>query len=143
MSAAPEWRPPHAYIPGQTPRHADGLFDRFEFDVDDIEGSERWALALGFLRDGFFWEAHEALEPIWMALPGASAERRVTQGLIQLANAGLKRRMARPRAVARLEEMARDLLSHGRNSAGQAILGLDEAQLDSLWQAALSERFTS
>ena len=23
----PDWRPPHAYVPGQSPRHPEGLFD--------------------------------------------------------------------------------------------------------------------
>ena len=137
MTSAPAWRPPHAYVPGQTPRHPDGMFDRFRFDMDNIEGSERWVLALDLVREGYFWEAHEMLEPIWMSLPPESAERRVVQGLIQLANAGLKRRMARARAVARLEEMARTLLRDAAGAGEKAILGLTPAALTKLWQAAL------
>ncbi|MGX9352046.1 DUF309 domain-containing protein [Shimia sp. W99] len=137
MTLPPAWRPPHAYVPGQTPRHADGLFDGFGFDIDDIKGSDRWGLALTFIREGYFWEAHELLEPIWMALPAPSAERRVVQGLIQLANAGLKRRMKRDRAVARLEAIGRDLLNDADAPRGKAILGLNDSEIEALWRSAI------
>ncbi|SFL68662.1 DUF309 domain-containing protein [Shimia aestuarii] len=137
MTPPPAWRPPHAYVPGQTPRHADGLFDRFGFDIDDIKGSDRWGLALAFIRDGYFWEAHELLEPIWIALPEESAERRIVQGLIQMANAGLKRRMKRDKAVARLEAIAQDLLAGARGHPGKAILGLNDSEIEALWRSAL------
>ena len=101
MTAAPRWRPAYAYLPGKTPRHAEGTCDRFAFDRADLAGSERWQLALACLREGYFWEAHELLEPVWMDLPEDAPERALVQGLIQLANAGLKRRMGRAGAVAR------------------------------------------
>ena len=40
--------------------------------------------------------------PVWAALPQNSVERRLVQALIQIANAGLKARMGRTKAVARL-----------------------------------------
>ncbi len=41
------------------------------------------------------------MEPVWMTLR-TGPERELVQGMIQLANAALKQRMERPRAVLRL-----------------------------------------
>ncbi|MFU8806458.1 MAG: DUF309 domain-containing protein [Bradymonadaceae bacterium] len=46
---------------------------------------QRWLLGLRLLRDGAFWEAHEAWEELWLSLPKDSAARRATKVLIQLA----------------------------------------------------------
>ncbi len=104
--------PPHAHVPGQTPRHPEGAFDvirdtaRPGMSAAALAGSDAWATGLRFLDEGFFWEAHELLEPVWMACPDASAEREMAQCLIQVANAALKARMGRPRAVARILGLA-------------------------------------
>lgn len=104
----PDWRPPHAYVPGQSPRHADNLFTAIRASArsGDPRASDAFHFGLSFLQDGYFWEAHEVLEPVWMTCPPESDDRYLVQALIQLANAGLKRRMNRPEAVARLLEMA-------------------------------------
>lgn len=113
--------PDHAYVPGRTPRHPDGLFDDLRdcVDVDappeKLVQSPAWTAGLCFLEEGFFWEAHEVLEPVWMALPLGSDEREMAQALIQLANACLKREMQRPKAVLRICAMVRVHL--GRISA--------------------------
>lgn len=76
----------------------------------ELEGSAAWAAGWHFLDAGFYWEAHEVLEPVWMALPDGSAERRFVQAVIQAANAGLKARMERPGAVRRLAGIVEGLL---------------------------------
>ncbi len=101
LSDGPVPWPPFAHVPGQTPRHAEGAFDALRADPDTA-----WRTGCLYLSEGYFWEAHELLEAVWMAAPQASAERRLVQALIQLANAGLKARMGRPRAVARLWALA-------------------------------------
>ena len=53
-----------------------------------------------------YWEAHEFWEPVWMAQLQASAGRSLMRGLIQLANAGLKRRMGREAAARRILPLA-------------------------------------
>ncbi|MFK7751041.1 MAG: DUF309 domain-containing protein [Sedimentitalea sp.] len=101
-------RPPHAYVPGQTPRHDEAVFAslhasvRADMDADTLARTDAWQAAWIYVAEGFFWEAHEVLEPIWMALPDKSPERHFVQALIQTANAALKLEMARPRAVVRL-----------------------------------------
>lgn len=127
--------PDYAYVPGRTPRHPEGWFDALRqtvrpgASVEELTGSPAWAAGLAYLEDGFFWEAHEVLEPIWMALPAGSREREMVQALIQLANACLKREMGRPRAVLRLCGMvARHLDRVGEGQVmGQAPEELREA----------------
>lgn len=99
-------RPPHAYVPGQTPRHPEGRFDGLREDLDTA-----WRAGCLYLSEGYFWEAHELLEPVWMAEYEGSDARQLVQALIQVANAGLKVRMNRPRAVDRLLKLAGDALA--------------------------------
>jgi uncharacterized protein len=104
---APFPTPTYAYVPGQSPRHPENTFDGIRgsaqvgMSVEDLAGSDAWQAGLQFLRQGYYWEAHEVIEPVWLALPGGP-EKRLVQGVIQLANAALKHKMGRPRAVLRL-----------------------------------------
>lgn len=109
--------PPHAYVPGQTPRHAEGAFDALRHTV--AEGSSDSELlatpavrtGLAWMDLGYFWEAHELLEPAWMQARPNSRVRRFLKAAIQTANAGLKDRMGRGRAVVRLCREVRGLLA--------------------------------
>lgn len=104
--------PPHAYVPGQTPRHDPSLFKalhdsvRCEMTTSELAQSAAWRAGWVFFENGFYWEAHEALEPVWMATAPNSVERHAVQALIQTANAALKKRMNRPNAVHRLCDLA-------------------------------------
>ena len=60
--------------------------------------------------DGFFWEAHEIWEAVWKAAPMNGRDRLALRALIQIANAGLKRRTERPRAAVRLIDETKGLL---------------------------------
>lgn len=72
--------------------------------------TEAWALGGVLFDRGYFWEAHEVWEPLWLALPGNCLQRLVVQAAIQLANAALKREMGRPNAVQRLCAQVRTLV---------------------------------
>jgi len=114
----PDWRPPHAYVPGLTPRHPEDLFDPLKAGVggiapDQLHQSSLWRFAFDFLDEGYFWEAHELLEAIWLACPPNSAQKLVVQAVIQFANASLKARMGRNNAVARLMVEADRLWAEG------------------------------
>ncbi|MDO5528554.1 MAG: DUF309 domain-containing protein [Paracoccus sp. (in: a-proteobacteria)] len=110
--------PPHAYRPGQTPRHPEGAFDALRATAEDGLSSKAYHLGLDWLEQGYFWEAHELLEPVWMAAPPNSAERLMLRGLIQLANARLKAAMGRKAASDRLMLIAaRDLTEAERRGA--------------------------
>ena len=116
MTAGALFRPTHAYVPGRTPRHPEGTFDALRATVRAgdapaaLAQSAAFQAGLHYLDTGFYWEAHEVLEPVWMALPRCSAERSFVQALIQLANGRLKLVMDRPKAALRLALIARDHL---------------------------------
>ena len=126
--------PSHAYVPGETPRHPEGSFDRLTETARSgmtpaaLAASDAWRAGWQFLRQGYFWEAHELFEPVWMALLPNSRERAMVQGAIQLANAALKARMGRPRAVLRLCDLSERHLS-AAGDAGAGAMGADGAWL--------------
>lgn len=133
--------PAHAYVPGQTPRHAEGAFDALRdtarpgMSVRDLAACPAFRTGLRYLDGGYYWEAHELLEPVWMALPSGSAERALVQGLIQIANGFLKLRMGRPRAARRLLQMARALCPPPEDGI---IMGLTPARVHG-WLEQLAE----
>ncbi len=108
--------PTHAYIPGKTPRHPEGSFDHIRETVSDtltpevLAQSQAFLVGLRYLEMGFFWEAHEVFEPVWMALPENGDHRCLVQALIQFANAQLKLEMGRPKAAIRLCDIVHGLL---------------------------------
>lgn len=122
--------PTHAYIPGKTPRHPDGAFDVLRdtvhtgADVAELARCDAMLFGLKYLETGFYWEAHEVLEPVWMACPPNSAERSMAQALIQLANAKLKLEMVRPDAARRIAAIARTHLIEAART-GDVVLGVE------------------
>ncbi|MCE8532650.1 DUF309 domain-containing protein [Ruegeria pomeroyi] len=65
---------------------------------------------------GYFWEAHEVWEPVWMVLPQNSGARYRVQAAIQLTNAALKLRMGRRDAARRLCALAREAAARAGGS---------------------------
>ena len=130
----PDWRPPYAYVPGRSLRHPEGLFDPIRQGLahDRLERSAAWAFGLAFLREGYFWEAHEVLEAVWMACPPNGPERLLVQGIVQIANARLKLRMGRPRAAARLDAIAEGLVAEAFRRSPPPILSLGPAEVRAL-----------
>ncbi len=128
--------PPHVYVPGKSERHPEDWFDALKADVIASAPTESraWEAGLHYFQAGYFWECHEVLEAVWMALPDGP-EREVCQAVIQLANARLKLLMNRPKAALRLCEMVHGLLDkHG----GNRILELDVDRLLG-WEAGTRE----
>ncbi|GKY88043.1 DUF309 domain-containing protein [Sinisalibacter aestuarii] len=102
------------HIPGKTPRPTAPVRPGLD------EGRALYA-------KGFFWEAHEAWEPVWLAAAPNSRERAFLQGIIQLANARLKLAMGRHEAAARIVARAGEHLdAAGLPGAGRC--GQDWAQ---------------
>lgn len=108
---------PYAHIPGQTSRHGDAVFADLHATVragmtpDELAKSPAWAAALYWARRGYYWEAHEMAEALWSVLPEAAPERDFLRAFIQMVNAGLKRRMGRPKAAARICALGATILS--------------------------------
>ncbi len=120
--------PDYAYVPGVTPRHAEGAFASYhnsvspDIAVGALPKTRAWRAGLIFFEHGFYWEAHEVLEPVWMATPRNTAAHQLVQGIIQLANAALKVRMDRRQAALRLCTKARTHLRAARSSEGEVVM---------------------
>ena len=125
-------RPPHAYLPGRTARHPEGLFDAMKEIAVPLADSPAWATGLRFLRAGYYWEAHEVLEAVWMAAPERSGEKAAVQGAIQIANAALKARMGQGRATERLLRLADGLLAEAERLGGLAAMRLEAKDVTEL-----------
>jgi len=122
--------PPFAYVPGRTPRHAEGRWDDVRatawvgMSADELAASPAFRAGLAFFENGYFWEAHEVWEAVWMACAPNSAEHRFVQALIQLANAELKLAMEKPRAALRLCAIAGAHLDEAVAGGNAELLGV-------------------
>jgi len=97
--------PPYRYLPFQRdtplphPRtNPDGhSYNQDEdylpsFEPDDWSSCEPYLFGIDLFNHGYWWEAHEALETVWLAAGQKSTLcGKFVQGLIQLAGAQLKR----------------------------------------------------
>lgn len=135
--------PAYAYVPGQTPRHPEHLFAAIRdtavpgLSISQLAECQAFKVGLCYLDAGFYWEAHEVLEPVWMVLPVDGVERKFVQGLIQLANGLLKLEMDRPKASLRLVKIARSLVPSTKDGAIMAVdIAKTHLMIDSLEAAA-------
>ncbi|MEL7462976.1 MAG: DUF309 domain-containing protein [Pseudomonadota bacterium] len=133
MTALP--LPDRKYVPGVTERHAEDAFDTIRDQAKAVTETATavenpaWAYGLRLFDAGFWWEAHEVLEPVWMNARPNSAERAMTQAVIQLANGALKREMGAERAWRRLCAIALDLAAEATR-VDAAPMGLAYADLE-------------
>lgn len=119
------------YVPGVTPRPTSSAVFEISEAAPAVTDPARWfeheAWLAGFrlYRHGYFWEAHEVWEPVWIGARPNSAERFMVQGLIQVANACLKLKMARPKAARRLVALAERCLDEAAGGGADRVMGLD------------------
>ena len=138
MPCAANSYPLAAYIPGRSERPHDSLFETFKdglsksSPIAELASSSAFRGGLNFYGAGYFWEAHELWEAVWMCLPPASAERHLLRGLIQFANAGLKRAMDRPAAAARILALADSAIAEAFLHGSGALMGLSHADTQAL-----------
>jgi len=95
--------PPYCYIPfqGNNPHprtdpngHSYNEEEDYlpHFSSDDWRTCEPYLYGIDLFNHGYWWEAHEALETVWLAAGHKSTTcGKFVQGLIQLAGAQLKR----------------------------------------------------
>jgi hypothetical protein len=108
--------PPYRYLPFRNdPRHphprnhpAGHSYAQEEdylphFGPDDWATCEPYLFGIDLFNHGYWWEAHDALEAVWLAAGQKSTVCGLfIQGLIQLAGAQLKRFMDEPRGASSL-----------------------------------------
>ncbi|MFK0690915.1 DUF309 domain-containing protein [Mesorhizobium sp. IMUNJ 23033] len=137
--------PSYAYLPGKHPhpvRHP--LGHSYQSDPVAVAVAEalssnvfRWGIDL--FNHGYYWEAHEAWEPLWHAAKQSTQHRLFFKGLILLAAAGVKIREGKRVAAARHAARAAALLRQLGNlpSRGfEAALGMTPAALAVYAEAA-------
>jgi predicted metal-dependent hydrolase len=100
--------PAYAYIPGNTPhptRDPDGHSYGAELEIPEPPDPEQWRACRDYLygidlfNHGFYWEAHEAWEGLWVACGRRGPTATYLQALINLAAAGLKARSGSARGM--------------------------------------------
>lgn len=100
--------PPDAYVPGHTPhptRDPAGHHYGAEFEIPEPPDPEEWHACRDYLygidlfNHGFYWEAHEAWEGLWVACGRRGPTATYLQALINLAAAGFKARSGSARGM--------------------------------------------
>ncbi len=119
--------PPYAYAgsPQPHPRnHPEGHSRGLPEIVPPPLDPERWRESENFLHGidlfnhGYYWEAHEAWEGLWLAAGKTGPVSEMMKGLIKLAAAGVKARQAEPEGVRRHAERARAHFEAARTLSG-------------------------
>jgi hypothetical protein len=133
--------PGYRFIPGETPHPtADPRGHSYRPPgvppppAPPYPGPAHWAECETYLfgcdlyNHAYWWEAHEAWESLWLQAPVEGEDRQLLQGLIQTANAHLKLRMRRFKAVDTLRGRYRAHLAPLAAQLGQApLMGLQVA----------------
>lgn len=100
--------PPYAYVPGHTlhpTRDSGGHSYGAEFQIPEPPNPEDWRACRDYLHGidlfnhGYYWEAHEAWEGLWIACGRRGPTATYLQALISLAAAGLKARSGSARGM--------------------------------------------
>jgi len=117
--------PAYAYRPGHTPhptRDPEGHSYGVTHDTPAPPDPTHWRSCGDYLygidlfNHGFFWEAHEAWEGLWVACGRRGPTATFLQALINLAAAGFKARWGNPRGMTANAETALRLF---KSAAGQ------------------------
>lgn len=108
--------PRYAFVPGRTPHPrsdpAGHSYGHSGPPPEPLE-PERWSDSVAYLygfdlfNAGFYWEAHESWEGLWLAAGRRGAIADTLKALIQLAAAGVKHR----------ESVAAGVVTHARRAA--------------------------
>ena len=129
--------PPYAYVPVHTPHPTrDPAGHRFgaAFAMPEPPDPEEWRTCRDYLfgidlfNHGFYWEAHEAWEGLWVTCGRHGPTATYLQALISLAAAGLKARSGNARGMRANAGKAVRLLESVASHAGSQrsrYMGLD------------------
>ncbi|MFT6558500.1 DUF309 domain-containing protein [Sneathiella sp.] len=90
-------------------------------DQVSLKSQEKVLLGCVFFEAGYYWEAHEVWESVWLECQPNSAEKFFLQAMIQLTNAKLKKDLGRFAAAVRLGELSRALLEQAFSGKGESI----------------------
>ncbi|MEO1497182.1 MAG: DUF309 domain-containing protein [Planctomycetota bacterium] len=104
--------PAYAHTPGNTRRPTDesAATGVAPLSYDGWQASETHRYAVDLFNAGFWWEAHEAWEALWIAAGRRGPEADCLKAFIKLAAAGVKQREGRDAVVRRHAARCLDLL---------------------------------
>jgi uncharacterized protein len=123
------------HVPGQTARPPEGVFDHLKsglksgMSAAELQNHVALDGGLQLIVEGYYWEAHEVLEAVWLVTAPGSREQHVVRALIQLANARLKWRMGQVQAAARISRISLNYVAEAGMGGRKEVLGLDIQQL--------------
>ena len=135
--------PAYRHRPGVTPhpvRDADGHSYKKEtsstaIDEGDWHTADTYLFAIDLINNGYFWEAHEELEGLWLGTGRDTPIGQFLQGIIQAAAALLKLDVGKIESANKLAQVAADKL----RKPPSPFLGLDgECVADNLEQQIAS-----
>lgn len=128
--------PSYRFVPGRTahPAHTtpaphlsdddEALLCEAQAAARDGRSSERFCYGTDLYNYAYWWEAHEAWEPLWLAFALGDPPRRVLQALIQISAAHLQAFRGLRRGAGRLIERAEANLTVAHASQA-GFFGLD------------------
>ena len=121
--------PSRRFLPGRGPHPSLDPAHREPVAPDvpwrDLAKTHLFRLGVDLFNHGYFWEAHEAWEALWIAAPKESALREAVQGLIQLSAALLKEVVSIPDGARRLSKTSCDRLERARSREAEVPLDLE------------------
>lgn len=131
--------PAYSYVPGMFPhpfREPQGHSYGKEPPPAAPVTADKWRDSAAYLHacdlfdSGYYWEAHEAWESLWLAAGRHGETADFLKGLIKLAAAGVKAREGNVAGVRRHSSRAIELLEAVRQSHGEApFLGISLREL--------------
>jgi hypothetical protein len=92
--------PPYAYVPGLFPHPQSDPAGHHHTHPVAVDPTERFAWGVSLFNQGFYWEAHEVWESLWLERGRSGPEADFLKGLIRLAACGVKHREQRADGVA-------------------------------------------
>jgi hypothetical protein len=111
--------PSRKYIPGlgiHPDKHPHGSHvpdlprDEVRFTENSWQRSRRYLYGIDLFNAGFWWEAHEVMEELWIQCGRTTQVARFLQGIIQVSAALLKYSISNPRGARRLKMRAQEKL---------------------------------
>ena len=140
--------PPYSYVPGMHPHpHRDPSGHSYGAEVADVKFDERnwqdceaYLFAIDLFNHGYYWEAHESWESVWIAVGRRGATAAFIKGLIKLAAAGVKRLEGNPAGAERHVRRAAELF---QQTPDAQLLGLSRARLLAIAESGMADAATS
>lgn len=118
--------PARAYLPGVGARPVAEPLDASPLDPAVWRSCDAYVHGLALFDRGYYWEAHECWEALWILAGRTGPVAELLRGLIQLAAAGVKLRQGRTAGAIALAERAR---GHFAAVKTNALAGLEQAAL--------------